>query len=446
MPEIACRQFGDILSRRSEHLEDEILKDMHPVGTMIGMVETGQFPSNAGVSHTFDRFNHVHPDLSGDWLDVNPQSCIGTPCHPEETLVGMGFTRDEYHLTQKSFKTDLFCWDQIMSADRAIEQFSHFVDTLRRTTDLVVSDRHRVDMFRIAGHHWFADLDGNTPFTFTDSNNLTDVVLTSGGVPNALPTSKLMAAHLNQRIQYQLLTGATMANTNKGQHIEGTAPVLEVLGDWELIQHMVRRDPVLIDAWRITNFDQGAKEFYKFGWAGQVGPFMVKADLTPLRFQVLPNGHLQRVFSHYNVPATRGIREIVNPAYLNAPIGVAYIWHRRAMKVLTRETKSLNPNMPFAVRDFGGKWQFVMDNLTCGYQTVTNSSGELVRIPIAVDNARRNQGQFLADFSFATKAQYPEFAEVFLYLREPVPIIGEAPCTTSTYVTQDYSSSNDPCE
>jgi len=109
-----------------------------------------------------------------------------------------------------------------------------------------------------------------------------------------------------------------------------------------------------------------------------------------------------------------------------------------AMKALVRDTTVINPEMPFAARDFGGKWQFAMNNLTCGVDVNGN--------PIAVDNSRGNKGKFLADFSYATQAEYPEFAEAFLTLREPACVVDIPRCAADPvcYV-QDYSSANTEC-
>ena len=104
-----------------------------------------------------------------------------------------------------------------------------------------------------------------------------------------------------------------------------------------------------------------------------------------------------------------------------------------------QDTTQINPEMPFAMRDFAGKWQFAMDNITCGL----DGSGN----PVAVDNARRNKGKFLADWRFATKAEYPEFEEVFIHLRENACITDIPICTPcgSGYPLESYSSANDEC-
>ena len=108
------------------------------------------------------------------------------------------------------------------------------------------------------------------------------------------------------------------------------------------------------------------------------------------------------------------------------------------MTSLVRDTTAINPEMPFAMRDFAGRWQFVMDNITCGLDTNGN--------PIAVDNSRRNKGKFIADFSYATQAQYPELAEVFVHLREPACIVDVPTCSADPgYPAQLYDSANAPC-
>lgn len=440
MAEISCAQFTDLLSRRSEHLDDEILKDLTPASTIIGKVETGRFAAEDGTSHTFDKFNRVFPDMSEAWADVKAGSCIGAPCDPEETKIGMGFTRDMYKLQQKSYATDLFCYDLILSADRAKQQFAHTVGILRDATDLIISNRLRNEMFRIAGHHWLCMLGGLEPFTFTETGDLINVTPTGTLTGAHLPTSKMVVNMLRTRIDYQILSGALGAKIQGGP-----PPEIEVMSDYNTIWELCQGDTTVADHWRFERFAMGSEEYYKYGWYAKVGNFMLNADLHPIRFQIR-NGVLQRVFPYKNIAATQGIKGVPCDEYINAPVQATFIWHRRGMRSLGRDTTSIHPMMPFAMRDFGGKWQFVMDNLTCGFADVRDINNNLVRMPIAVDNSRRNKGKFISDFGFATQAQFPEYVEVFLHLREQPCIIGEPPCaSTPVYVTQNYSSANDTC-
>lgn len=420
---ITCKKFTDYLIRKSEHLDDEILRDITPIHGWIGHVETGPFKALDGVSHTYDRINRIMPDLSSPWTDVTAASCVGTPCDPDEVLIGMGTTRDSYKLQQISYGTDLFCFDLILSADRAKEQFAALIETLRDATSIIVSDRLKCEAFRIAGDHWLATATGFTAFTYTEAGNLINLTM------SALPTSKLTNRMLQRRVEPQLLRGAL------GKNIKDQPPMLELVTDMTTLWELREGDSTITDHWQWQSFDQGS-EYYKYGWVGKIGNYAVRVDPHPLRFQINGN-QLNRVFPYKNIAATSGIKGVENDEYINAPVQAHFIWHKRAMKSLVLDPVSINPMMPFAARDFGGKWQFVMDNMTC-----KQTDGTLT----PVDNTRRNKGKFIADFKFATKKQYPEFAEVILALREPACITPAYPCTdTPAYVAQSYSSANDVC-
>lgn len=430
---LTCRAFTDFLSRRSEHLDDNIIKSMHPIDTWVGHVSVGRFKAEDGVEHTFDRFENVYPDLRGSWEDVTAASCVGKPCDPDTTKIGLGFTRDSYKLQRKSYETDLFCFDQILSADRAKQQFAHVIRTLRRASSLITSHRFRTEGLRIAKYKWSTAGNGLQPITVTVDSTLTFWTI------SVLPTSKISVRHLMRRVQPQIREGALGEDINRG-----TQPMLEFVTDMDEVWNMVEGNPELSDHWRFNDFDAAdAKAFYKFGWSGTIGNYGLRADWTALRFNIFSRNAdgsvtLQIVHPYTNVAATEGIKEQVNPDFDNARVQLNFIWHRKAMTSLVRDTTAINPEMPFAMRDFAGRWQFVMDNLTCGLDVNGN--------PIAVDNSRRNKGKFIADWSFATQAEYPELAEAFFSLREPACIVDVQPCADDPgYPAQSYDSSNAPC-
>lgn len=438
---IPCQAFGDFLSRRSEHLDDEIIRSLHPMDTWVGHVSTGSFPAQAGVEHTFDRFENVFPDLTGPWEDVQAAPCIGQPCDPASKKIGMGFTRDSYRLQRKAFETDLFCWDLILSADRAKQQFSHVVRTLRRVSSIVTSDRFRHEGMRICGQKWATAGNGLQPITaYWDA---TGTILNV----STLPTSKMTARHLQRRVHPQILFGALGEDIN-----HGGAPMLEFVNDMESLWDLIEGSGELTDHWRFNDFAD-AEKYHKYGWTGRCGNYGIRADSMPLRFLNLKKQNadgtwqLQLVYPYKNVSATEGIKEALNDDYEKAQIQWNFIWHRMAMQSLVRDATSINPEMPFAARDFGGKWQFVMDNLTCGTVIGTDpTTGLPLIVPVAVNNERRNKGKFISDFSLSTKAEYPEFAEGFLTLREPACIVDLPPCAPDPgYPEQSYGSENAPC-
>jgi hypothetical protein len=438
---IPCRSFTDYLARKSEHLDSEIVRGIHPIDTWVGHVSTGRFPAEDGVEHTFDRFDNVFPNLTLGWEDVTAASCVGTPCDPNSQKIGLGFTRDSYKLQRKAYETDLFCFDQILSADRAKQQFSHVIKTLRRATNIIVSHRLKTEALRIAKYHWATANNTLVPITATWDATYTFLTVST------IPTSKLSARHLQRRVQPQIREGAMQSESN-----HGTQPMLELVTAMDEIWNLVEGNPELSDHWRFQDFGEAAASFYKYGWTGKVGNYGLRDDSYSLRFNIISQnatggGVLQIVYPYTNVAATEGIKEAVNPDYDLAPIQLDFIWHRMAMTSLVRDTTQINAEMPFASRDFGGKWQFVMDNLTCGTTTVVDSvTGATIQVPIAVNNERRNKGKFIADFSFATKAEHPEFAEAFLVLREQACIVDIPTCAAYPYPNaQNYESANALC-
>jgi len=433
MANISCEQFTDVLIRRAEHLDEELLRDVTPQDSLIGSVETGVFNPEDGVSHTFDKINRVYPDMSTAWEDVSITSCVGQPCDPTETKIGFGSTRDSYSLKKKSYATDLYCFDLWLTADRAKEQAAAIVKNLKDATLVINSNRIINEYFRISGNKWAATVSGLTAITYTETGDLVTVT------PSTMPTSDLTVNHLEQRVDYQLLSGAL------GDNVKGMPPEIQVLTDMVTIRNLMQTDSAKLANWRFTDFEAASVEFYKYGWKGRVGNFVLKATLFPMRF-LIRGTQLIRVFPYTNVAATQGIKGAVNNAYITAPVQATFIWHNRAMKIKMLRANSINPNMPFAARDFAGKWQFVMDNLTCGTVVAKDGSGNDVTVPVAVDNSRRNKGKFIADFEYATQAQFPEYAEVILHLRAQACVVGASPCgLVTTYPTQSYSSSNTAC-
>lgn len=446
---IPCQQFASYIATQTEHLDEPIIKSMHPLDSQwIGHVSTGQFKAQDGVEHTFDRFENVFPKL-GPWRDVQNASCVGSPCAKPQTKIGLGFTRDSYKLQETDYATDLFCWDQLLTKDRAVEQFNHFVTVLRRVSTLVWSYRFRTEALRIAKFKWVLNNNGLTAVNATWDSTMTLLTLTpTVAGTSAMPTSRLQAGHLQRRVDPQLRAGASGPKIDKN-----SAPMMEFVTGMDTVWNMVEGDSHLTDHWRFQLFADAGK-YYKYGWTGSIGNFGLRSDCFALRFNVVSNNLatgvvvLQVIFPYNNIAATEGIKEDVNADYDKTRVQADFIHHRMAMTSLVRDARAINPEMPFAARDFAGKWQFVMDNLTCGTAWAYDAAadGNRIEIPISVNNELRNQGKFVTSFGGAIQAKYPELEECFFSLRAPacvvdLPVCGDDP----GYPEQNYESANEPC-
>jgi len=429
---INCRNFSHVIATRAEHLDEEVIKAMHPIDTWIGHVSIGRFPALDGVEHTFDRFEQVFPDLRGTWEDVTNAPCVGTPCDPDMTTINMGFTRDSYKLQRKTYASCLVCFDQILSLDRAKTQYAWYVEMLQRAAKIIGSHRLRTEGLRISGQKWSLANNTLVPITATWDATMTFLTIST------YPTSKLTARHLQRSVQPQIRHGALGPKLNKSQ-----APMLEFVTTQDEIWDLCQGCPELADHWRFTNFGTDGAAYYKYGWTGRCGNFGLRDDTFSLRFNLvrtLPGGGavLQLVYPYNNISATQGIKENVNADFDAAPVQIDFIWHRDAMTSMVRDTTVINPEMPFAARDFGGKWMWANNNLTCGTDTNGN--------PIAVDNSWGNKGRFQAMWSWATKAEHPELAEVFVHLREPACIVDIPVCVADPgYPEQNYDSACEEC-
>jgi hypothetical protein len=199
--------------------------------------------------------------------------------------------------------------------------------------------------------------------------------------------------------------------------------------------------------WRFTEWT-AADAYWRYGYSGQLGNFQVRTDWAGLRFNFVgdlgagaaPNRYRYQLVLPYRNEVTGGaggdpgLGSVENEDFDNACFGISGIMHKRGMTALFADATPVNPEMPFGARDFGGKWQFVMDNLG------TDVNG------CVIENKRRNKGQFIGDFKLAIRPEYPEFMEIFFHKREPmcVPEIPTCvPC--GGYPIQSYNSCPEGC-
>jgi hypothetical protein len=251
---------------------------------------------------------------------------------------------------------------------------------------------------------------------------------------------------LQRRFQPLMMRGYAGENPFKE-----TSPFIELCTDidtcWDL-DHLGGQQgygsiPSIAGNWRFEQWDAQAK-YWKYGFSGQIGNYVVRVDPFQLRFNYVgvvnaPFYRFQVVLPYVNVPSSGagsnpGLKDINNPAFQLAQYCWSYIWHRKALQVLVADATPVNPEMPYSSRNFGGKWQFVMDNLGA------DINGQ------AIENKRRNKGQFISDFKQAIRPQYTELSYLIFHKREPACVIAIAPCNPDPgYPAQNYESDPVDC-
>lgn len=420
---ISCSQFQTFLASQEPVFDREILRDIRPMsGDLMGYYITGGFDAYTGTQHTFDRFNHVFPNVTAPWNSVTGGNCIGQPCDPNENKIGWGWTRNQYGLEEQSWGSDLLCFDQIMTKTKAKEHFRQIVDDiLRPATTWIMTYWLMRKAAELADHKWVAGA-SMSPFTFTwDPGGFIFLNTTAD------PTSKLTPNMLRSRIRRQYFLGAIQAGKEGFDR-------LELHTDMDTFHDLAKEDPFLKSAWRFGDFEPASKQFYQYGFSGWVGDFMVKCLQFPMRFNRVSAGRYQVVLPYKNVAADEGIKSEFNEDYDKAQYQWSLINNRRAIRVMPFRPEAVNQTMPFLVRDYGGRWKFVKDNLGAD------------RAGRPIDNSRGNKGKFIADFRLAAKPEHTEWLELCFHLVDKPCIVEIGVCNEYPGApAQAYDSDNAEC-
>ncbi len=454
---IAACDFPQFLVDQTPKFDEIIMEDIRPTDGWLLNVSTGNTPMGTPPEITQDRFRHVFPNTTKTWRRVTANgsggtpSCTGTPCDPTEHLIGWGADRLTYYLEGQEWATPLLCYDQDMHVTHAEQHISQIIgEILRPATTSISSNFLRKRALQWAKKKWAANAtQSNFTFTWTLSGPNTDEELYFDC--SVAPTNVFLLVPQMLQNRFSELMRRGYAGKNP---FTQTAPFIELVTDmqtcWTLEKYAgtaATSPGTSVSNWRFTEWS-AANEFWRYGFSGQIGNYMVRVDEMGLRFNFVAdlgggvgaNRYRYQVVLPFKNSATTGAGGVAglgsdaNPDFDKAQFCLSYIWHKKAMELLVPEARPLSPEMPFGHRDFGGKWQFVMDNLGA------DASGSVIQ------NKRRNKGQFIADFRYYVRPLHTEFAEAIFHKREQFCIPEINTCSPDPgYPVQSYISGNVNC-
>ncbi len=434
-PCLSAQEFSNYILTELPVYQDEILRDERPVDKFSQHISKAMWNPQEGVSQTQDRFRNVQANTAKKWETVTEESCADAPCDPLEHDIGWGTTRNTYGQERISYKTQLLCFDQLISATKAAEHLSYIIsDILSPATYSISSSwvrRKNIEMAQVGLGKLLAADANLTPITWSWATTGDEQIFAT---PSAFPTSKLTPEMIQRQLSRLRLTGYFGKWTND-PFWGGYDNFAELITDddtcWELDK--LATNTRISDLWRFQQWN-AAHEYYAYGMGGQIGNFMTHIDPFALRFNK-KGSQLQYVPPFINEPTTVGIGSVPNPDYDLAQYQFSWIWHRFAWTMMVQQMESLNAKMPFTVRGLNGEWNFAMNDL--GQDCKGN----------AIANYRGNKGFFWSDFRYAARPRYTEFLTGFLHLREPKVIYVVAPCAADPgYPTQNYNASNAGCD
>lgn len=454
---IAPCDFIQALVDEQPNYDKYVVEDLRPTDGEIGHISVGEFPAFSGVSLFQDRFNHVFPNTARPWSRVSYESCVGRPCCKTENEIGVGSTRLNYYLEEVNYSTPHLCFDQQLHVTHAVEQWNYIISDImkpaasqiqsmwiRKRSLLWAKNRFvaRSDFGRPTSAFnfiWQNDADGNEVYLLTDQ----------------MPTSLLTPQMLQRRVGPLTRMGYHGKDPYKE---EENLPMIElVTGDhtlWDL-EHLVGQSggggsPTLPSNWRFIEWD-AANAFWRYGFTGQIGDYMVRVDPFELRFNYLGLSgdstypyKFQLVLPYVNIASSgaggaMGLKSEDNPDYESAFYRMTRVHHKDGLQALVQETAKINSMMPYAVRDFGGKWKCVLPHVR------VDSSG----VVTPIDNRRENICQFLMDLQMALRPVHTEWIEWYFHQGSPSCVTEVSPCSPDpcypTVCPQTYNGANDPC-
>jgi hypothetical protein len=458
----AC-DFPQFFVDQTPKFDELIMEDIRPTDGWLLNVSTGTVPMGTPVEITQDRFRSVWPNTTKTWQRVvaNGPGCAGHPCDPPEHCIGWGADRLTYYAEQQTWATPLLCYDQDMHITHAEQHIAQIISEILRPATTAISSnflRKRALQWAHRRNTANRNLDQFTYVWTLAGPNGDEEAFFDCSVP---PNNVFMLAPQMLQNRFAPLMRQGYAGKNP---FKETSPFIELVTDmdtcWNL-EHLSGsqgipagsaiggwiQTPNVMSNFRFTDFSE-ADKYWRYGFSGQIGNFLVRVDEMGLRFNYVtdrgaaaaPNRYRYQVVLPYvnnittGAGGSAGIGSEPNPDYERAQYSISYIWHKKAMELLIPDARPLNPDMPFGHRDFGGKWRFAMHDLGSDIDGHT------------IANKWENKGQFIAWFKYYVRPLHYEFAEVFFHKREQFCIPEIVTCNASPgYPAQNYDSCLPTC-
>lgn len=412
------------------------------------------------VEITQDRFRSVFPNTTKVWNRVvaNGVGCTGNPCDPTENQIGWGADRLTYFAEQQTWGTPLLCYDQDMHITQAEQHLDQLINEILRPATTAISSnflRRRTLQWAKYRHTANATLQDFT-FEWTLGGAAGDEEIFFDCSVDPANVFKLVPQMLQNNFSRTMREGYAGKNPFKD-----TAPYVEMVSDMDTVWSLDKlggqtgvgadQNPSTANNWRFNEWG-AANAYWRYGFSGQIGNYMVRVDEMNLRFNFVTdlgagahggNGNRYRyqvVLPFVNTATTgaggaAGIGSDVNDDFDRTHFTITFQFHKKGMELLVPDARPLNPEMPFGHRDFGGKWRFAMHDLGA------DATGAVIT------NKWENKGQFISWFKYYIRPLHTEFMRVYFHKREQFCIPEIDTCSADPgYPDQSYNSANTPCE
>lgn len=438
----SCNFLRTNLAAQTPVYDETFLEDFKPLdASFTGRHMTSTWKMGSGDTHLYDQITIGQPNLQVPWQTISATECNSpSPCNVPATLVSFGTVRRQANMQQMRLNSQLWCLTQLRYNTRPSEQISMIMKGLKQIPMMYSDDFLQVEAFKnaptvqICGSGFTTFTPDITPPVTNVNGQLTTILLGSTG---ALPTSQLTWAYL-QYLGMQLnLQGYTQGGSGLPSNM------YNLMTDITAWYNLTNGNDSLKNMMALADW-KNSSPLYKIGEGIQVpyGNFAPTMVNTPIRFQHMGNGILNRVQPYTNIAGSTGTQRQYNPAWLNARYQLSWIWHPKAIRLMTPDFAKVNELVPSVNTAMYGKWTFINNQ---GNMPYTESDGTACTI----DNTDQTWFYWRCALELGFKYEQPSWIMPILHLINGSgkdvtvddPVCGSAPA----YVAQTYTDNPTVC-
>lgn len=439
----SCSFLRTNLAAQTPVYDDYFLQDYKPLdASFAGRHLTEVWKLGTGDTHVYDQVTIGQPDLQNDWQVISATECNNpSPCNPPADLVSFGTVRRSYNMQQKRLNSQLFCLTQLRYNTKPSEQIAQIMKGLKQIPMMYADDFLQVNAFKnqTTVQICASDFPTFTPDITGPVTNVNGMLNTIdlGGTAN-LPQSQLTWPYLSYLGMQLTQNGYTQAGSGL------PANMYNLMTDIRQWFNLTNGNESLKNMMALADW-KASSPLYKLGEGIQVpyGNFAPTMIQTPIRFQHMGNGVLNRVQTFTNIAGTTGTQRQINSAWLNARYQLSWIWHPKACKLLTPDFKRINEKVPTVNSAMYGTWQFINNQGVLPYEQPDGTQ-------CSINNPDQTWFYWRVALELGFQYLYPEMIMPILHLVDGsgkdatvnAPVCGDAP----QYVAQTYSDDPDVCE
>lgn len=375
-----CTTLNDQFSRETGRIGQRIYRKGQYTNFWLSGIKQEEWPNHMGNTIRQVISQRTQPTTIEDWTAVGSSNGNDVnACIPPVEKIGYAADEFTHNLSFVAVESEDICLEDIRTSAFPAEEVNNYYDNFADYINIKWQKRYQDEYIRVAQHKVIVEPG------FTEASN---------AFPSVAPTSQLTLGVLKRF--WSRLTRDN-AGTD-GMAFDGSnAPVYPVIVGYETAENIRHLNSEVRNDFRWSKrvgelLGTMADPYSYGGFAFIIDPF-------PPRYNDNGSGGFVRVPEYVASAATKGTKQIVNPAYENAKYEASIPFHDKVFCGLNPSPNvSVGSNVQYNAQNYRGDIRWVNK-----YDRVCNPD--------------KNIGHWRAKLASASKVIHPEWGYVMLHLR-----------------------------